>query len=112
MTEVTVFRSHSDGGRIAGFEAQGHTDFAESGNDIVCAAVSILTQCAVMGITEYLHEDCARDISDGHIYCMLPQDISENAWREAEIILETMAMGLKSLAGTYGDYIKLIEREV
>lgn len=112
MTEATVFRSKRDGGRIAGFEACGHTGFAESGNDIVCAAVSVLTESAVIGITEYLHQDCALDISEGHIYCMLPADISENAWREAEIILETMAMGLKSLAGTYGDYIKLIEREV
>jgi uncharacterized protein YsxB (DUF464 family) len=109
MTEVTLFRS---GGRMAGFEAQGHTGSAEEGYDIICAGISALTQATLIGIREYLGQDCAYEVADGYLYCMLPSDISEKAWREAEIILETMALGIRSLAETYGDYIKLIEREV
>lgn len=109
MTEVTLFRS---GGRMAGFEAQGHTDSAEEGQDIVCAGISAITQTALIGIREYLCQECAFDVADGSIYCMLPCDIGEKAWREAEIILETMALGIRSLAESYVDYIKLIEREV
>lgn len=109
MTEATLFRSS---GRLTGFEAQGHTGSAEEGNDVVCAAISALTQSALMGIREYLKLACAYEIADGYIYCMLPEDTFEEDWREAEIILETMAMGLRSIADTYGDYIKIIEREV
>lgn len=109
MTEVTFFLS---GGRISGFEAKGHAGSAEEGSDIVCAAVSALTQTAVMGVREYLGQDCAFEIDEEYAYCMLPGDIGEKDWREAEIILETMALGLRSIADSYGDYIKLIEREV
>lgn len=109
MTEVTFFRC---GGRMAGFEAQGHTDSAEEGQDIVCAGISALTQTALIGIREYLCADCAYKVADGYLYCMLSSELSEKAWHEAEIILETMALGIRSLAETYSDYIKLIEREV
>ncbi|HWQ57922.1 MAG TPA: ribosomal-processing cysteine protease Prp [Clostridia bacterium] len=109
MTEATFFRC---GGRMAGFEAQGHADSAEEGEDIVCAGISALTQAALIGIREYLGIDCAWEIADGYLYCMLPSDIGEKEWREAEIILETMALGLGSLAETYGTFLKLIEREV
>lgn len=41
MTRITLFRSRS---HAIGFEAEGHTGYAEEGSDIVCAAVSALTQ--------------------------------------------------------------------
>ena len=47
MTTV-VFRMEGD--RITGFEARGHSGYAEAGADIVCAAVTSavrLTECAV-----------------------------------------------------------------
>ena len=97
---------------MAGFEAQGHTGSAEAGSDIICAGISALTQTALIGIKEYLSQDCAYEVEDGYLYCMLPSDISDKAWREAEIILETMALGIRSLAETYVNTIKLIEREV
>jgi len=109
MTEVTLFR---DSNGIVGFEASGHTDYAEEGSDIVCSAISALTQTAAIGLTELLKLQVALDISDGGMYCMLPKDISEASLEKAELILETMAMGLRSIAATYGDYINIIERKV
>ena len=43
MTEITVFLK---GGKPIGFDAHGHTGYAECGEDIVCAAVSAITQTA------------------------------------------------------------------
>ena len=37
-------------GRLCGFIVEGHADYAEEGSDIVCAAVSALTQTALLGI--------------------------------------------------------------
>lgn len=109
MTTVTIFRQN---GRIAGFSAKGHTGFAEAGEDIVCSAVSAITQTAVLGLTEVLKLPAAVSVHDAKLSCMLEKDIADIDWQKAELILETMALGLRSIADSYGDYIKIIEREV
>ena len=43
-------------GRLCGFIVEGHADYAEEGSDIVCAAVSALTQTALLGIIRYAGE--------------------------------------------------------
>lgn len=109
MTSVCLFRKR---GRIVGFTAEGHTGYAEEGSDIVCSAVSVLTQTALLGLTELLKLDPVWTMKDGSLSCMLPADIDRPAREKAEIILETMALGLSSICDSYGDYIKLKEREV
>ncbi len=51
MLEITFFRDGD--GRFAGFAARGHADFAEYGQDIVCAAVSAILQAARLGLEHY-----------------------------------------------------------
>ncbi len=109
MTRVTIFRQN---GRIAGFLADGHTGFAEEGEDIVCSAVSAVTQTAILGLTEVLNLPAAVEVQDARLSCMLEKGIVEADWQRAELILETMTVGLRSIADSYGDYIKIIEREV
>ena len=46
------------------------------------------------------------------MYCMLPKKISAAQQHDAELILNTMAASIASLAETNGDYIKLTDREV
>lgn len=109
MTEITVFR---DKGSLVGFNATGHTGYAESGTDIVCAAVSAVTQTAVLGITELAKCHAAVQFEDGGLYLMLDKHTPQNKRREAELILGTMLLGLRSIQIDYSDYLKLIEREV
>ena len=47
MTKVVFFRS---GDSFWGFEEQGHTGFAESGEDILCAAISSMTMLVINAI--------------------------------------------------------------
>ena len=107
MTHVTLIRDRSG---LVGFEAKGHTGYADEGSDIVCSAVSALTQTAALGINEVLKIQTALDITEANMYLMLPADISDQDCEKAQIILETMALGLRSIAATYGDYIKISER--
>jgi uncharacterized protein len=109
MTEITLFRIRS---HAVGFEAEGHTGYAEEGSDIVCAAVSALTQGAAIGLKEVLGLDIALDISEGYMYCMLPKKMTTAQQHDAELILNTMAATLRSIAETNGDYIKMTDREV
>ena len=47
MTKVVFFKS---GDSFWGFEEQGHTGFAESGEDILCAAISSMTMLVINAI--------------------------------------------------------------
>lgn len=109
MTEITVW---SKRGRLVGFDAIGHTGYAEAGEDIVCAAVSAITQTAVIGITEVLKAPCALDISDGELHLMLGKTVKGKQFEQAELILGTMLAGLRSIETDYSDYLKLEKREV
>ena len=60
MTRVEFF---DQDGRITGFSCSGHSGYAEEGSDIVCAAISALTQGAVIGLKEVIGLE-ARGVHD------------------------------------------------
>lgn len=109
MTEALLFRSR---GRLVGFECRGHAGAGESGQDIVCSAVSALTITTINGLIELLKLSCAVDTDDGRLYCMLDSEVNGNELEKAELLLETMALGLRSIAEEYGRNLKISEREV
>lgn len=109
MTVITVLKKH---GRLVGFEAKGHSGYAEAGEDIVCAAVSAVMQTAVIGITDLVKCPAAFEMQDGELYLMLDRSVEDPEWQQAELILGTMRLGLRSIQQEYSDYLKLIEREV
>ena len=47
MTKVVFFKSN---GVFWGFEEQGHTGFADSGNDVLCSAISAMTMLVMNAI--------------------------------------------------------------
>ena len=51
MIEITFCEQN---GRLSGFEISGHSGFAETGSDIVCAAVSSCAQMVANTLTEIL----------------------------------------------------------
>ena len=62
MTTVTVF-CEADGA-LSGFDCRGHADYAEAGEDIVCAAVSALTQGTLNGLLNVLKAPVAYKINE------------------------------------------------
>ena len=44
MTTITFYKSE---GHYYGFEEQGHTGYAESGEDILCSALSAMTMLII-----------------------------------------------------------------
>ena len=109
MTEITVYQKN---GTFVGFDATGHTGYADSGEDIVCAAVSAVTQTAVIGITELLNCPCALQIEDGELHLMLERSVKGKMLEKAGLILGTMFLGLRSIETDYSDYLKLEKKEV
>ena len=109
MTVITV---HYRGQSIVGITAKGHSGYAEYGEDIVCAAISALTQTAYLGIAEYVSEEVDFNMKDGGLRIMLPSGLSPERREKAELILGTIVLGLRSIEENYSDHLKLIKREV
>lgn len=108
MTKVKFYRAEEG---WQGFEVHGHTGFAEHGEDIVCAAVSVLTQTAVLGLTNVLGIDCQVQVdeSEGFLYCKLPEGLSQEEWTQAQLILKVLHVGLVATEEEYGKHVSVKE---
>ena len=60
MITITMHRDKEY--RYTGFTISGHADYAEEGSDIVCAAVSALSQTALLGLMEYASKDVPYEV--------------------------------------------------
>jgi len=90
---------------------EGHAGFAEAGQDIVCAAISVLTGTAVNGLERYLSFQPNYKAGDGFLECDLALLESEQDRLIAEAILGTMLLGLQQIQKEYGSrYIKFEQR--
>jgi len=109
MVTVTMLRQN---GALAGFEASGHAGAGEPGNDIVCSAVSALTQTIALGLQERLKLPVGLSIEEGYLYCILGQDISGAQYEQALVLLDTLRLGLLAMEESYGEYLSVTQREV
>ncbi len=62
MTKVVFFRS---GGSFYGFEEQGHSGFADAGEDILCAALSAMTMLIINTVEVAYASDVDYSIDEG-----------------------------------------------
>ena len=107
MTTVQVRRDDSG---VCGLTVKGHAGYARSGQDIVCAAASVLiTTCAnalqsVAAITPQLEvtEKPALIAVD------LPGGLAADKDHDARIILNTTLQGFNDVAAQYPRYLQII----
>ncbi|MEG0310878.1 MAG: ribosomal-processing cysteine protease Prp [Eubacterium sp.] len=88
----------------------GHGEYADSGEDIVCAGVSILTISILNGLSEIVGlKDLNREVKEGYTSFEIPM-INDKIQRiQAETLMDTFHLGLCATEAAYGDYIKIIE---
>lgn len=104
MIKIEVLRNPHE--VVLGLNISGHANTAPSGSDIVCAAVSALSQTAVYGIERYLRREIQLDVKHGKLLFSLvdaPDELTS-------AILETTLLGLKELEKNYPQKIKIFER--
>lgn len=96
-------------GRIRAISAEGHSGFAETGSDIVCAAASSLMQALWIGLEDILEIDDLTIVSDPEIPLI---GLSwEDTEREVQVLARTILAALKAIARDYPDYVKLEETD-
>ena len=86
---------------------EGHTNFANHGEDIVCASVSAITQTTAMGLMQVLNIECKYKINNkkGSLECWLPDNCTKV--KEAQILLNTALIALNDLEKGYPTNIKV-----
>ena len=106
MTKVTIEKCN---GSIVKVTCDGHTNYGESGEDIVCAALSSIVQTAVLGLFKVaeVNIEMERDDERGYLMFALPENISEEEQKRANVITETMLLGISDLNEGFSDFIEL-----
>ena len=104
MIKVTFWKRADSS--YAGFDMIGHAGFANSGRDIICAAVSVLAINTVNSIEAFTALKPISDESDGHMTLQLP-DLSKASAedrRAVDLLLDSMQLGLESIKSSYGSH--------
>ncbi len=103
---VEVYLEKNSKGELTGFIVEGHAGFEEAGQDIVCAAVSVLVQTTVLGLERILQVEFKEfHLHSGKLICRI-QDISyKEAQEKVRVLLQTMELGLQETASHYPDYV-------
>ena len=109
MTKVTIYKNVKN--ECVGFKALGHAGYAEEGEDIVCAAISILTINTMNAIETFTDADVSLE-TDEEIGFMEYRIYKPT--KETSLLLDTMVLGLKTMADdeNYAEYIDLLFEEV
>lgn len=98
--------------RILGYEIKGHSNYGKYGEDIVCAAVSILAQNTVNSILEISklrEEDYKLEIdNDGFLKFILNESLLESEeYNTIEALLRSLEIGIKSISENYPKNVKI-----
>ena len=89
--------------QLNGFEISGHALFAESGKDIICAAVSSAAYMAANTVTEIIRADAKAQAEDGAMVLTLNEPNTQ-----AETVLRGLELHLTELSKQYPQHIKII----
>jgi uncharacterized protein YsxB (DUF464 family) len=109
MTQITISRDRDQ--RYTGFCCIGHAGFAESGEDIVCAGISVLVINTINSLEQFTDDPFTVDSDEdaGRISVTF----QEHAGHDAAILIDSMILGLSGIRDSYGKkYLILDFREV
>ena len=96
MTNIQI---HKKNGSIIGFVVSGHSGYSEQGSDIVCSAISSLSQMVCVGLENVLNLKPTIKINENNAYlsCMLPNNISEENFSKATVLFEAFEKSVELL---------------
>lgn len=97
-----VFLKHKD--NIIGFEAKGHANFDIKGKDIVCSAVSSIIIGGLNAINNISNFEVK--IQNGYVKCLSNSKIDTHD----QIVIETIEVQLRTIQDSFGDFVKIEER--
>ena len=99
MTKILVRKTST--GAYTGFTCIGHSGFAQAGNDIVCASISVLVINAINSIEQFAKEKMSVITNE--------EEVNE----KTTLLMDSLLLGLREVKEQYGSkYLKLQFEEV
>ncbi|MBQ8763566.1 MAG: ribosomal-processing cysteine protease Prp [Clostridia bacterium] len=89
--------------QLKGFEIRGHADFADIGEDIVCASVSSAAYMAANTVTEIIGANADANAENGAMSLKIYEPCERT-----ETVLKGLELHLTELSKQYPDNIKII----
>ena len=118
MTTITFYKTH---GFYYGFEEQGHTGYGDSGEDILCSALSAMTMLIINAIevtygsnVDYTIDEKTTDIRLIAKSALPKYEKDEKKQYAVSGLIQAYFYQLMDLVEEYYDYldVKEIEREI
>jgi len=107
MIKIKVIKENE---RLVHIEVSGHAGFAESGKDIVCAAVSALTIGAVNSVELLLKVDLkpAQDQQNGgYLAWDIPRLDDERIDEQLQLLMKALVESLLLIEQEYTQYVRV-----
>ena len=110
MIHVVIYQNEKE--ECTGFQTEGHAEYADPGQDIVCAAASVLIINTMNAIEAFADDQASlvTEEEEGFIH----YELNGRPSMEASLLLKTMVLGLSEMAHDedYAQYIDLTFEEV
>ena len=110
MIHVVIYQNEKE--ECTGFQTEGHAEYADPGQDIVCAAASVLVINTMNAIEAFADDQASlvTEEEEGFIH----YELNGRPSMEASLLLKTMVLGLSEMAHDedYAQYIDLTFEEV
>ena len=103
MTRITFYRDSND--KLTGFECKGHAGYAEAGEDIVCAAIYILTINFVNSVE--LLTDSFPEVVEDSDKGYLKVTIKEYDKDDVQLLFNSLSLGLDNIREEYPKFFDL-----
>ena len=108
---MTTVSFHLEGSRIVGFDVQGHSGFADEGNDIVCAAITSAVRLCECAINDVLGLEASVKVrqKDASISLKLPGGLGQTNESTCQTLLTALMVHFTELHEEYPENISVLE---
>ena len=105
MIQVQIVKEN---GHYRKFSIDGHAGYADSGEDIVCAAVSALVINAINSIEKFTEDGYTCDCKDGVIQNW---EFTALVSPETDLLMDSLILGLETIQKSYGNAYLCVEKK-
>ena len=98
MTTITITKTSDDRYKI--IECSGHAGFAEYGEDIVCAAVSVLSINLINSLDQFTEDKIS--VEQDEDLGLIRLRFEDNPSHDADLLVRSFELGVDSIFRQYG----------
>jgi hypothetical protein len=107
MTHITVYRTNK---LPLGICVEGHSGYADAGEDIVCAGISVLTINFINSVESFTDDKFKVDSDEEG--AVIDFKFTDTPSDKSQLLFDSLVLGLRDLQNENKDFISLDSKEV